>query len=130
MKMPLHCLSPFLVFFQSPAALNPTSTPTALFVVLFLLQNGWLYHLWCFILLKGELRSQLHPCFYVRFLLIVWRKSTVQGFMVFWSDLTSYKFTKFCSQPKWHHARKCIKHVMPCFLCILCYFYGEKTSLK
>ena len=30
---------------------------------------------------KGELRLKLHLCFYVRFLLIVWRKDFVQNFV-------------------------------------------------
>ena len=30
---------------------------------------------------KGELRPKLHLCFYVRFLLIVWRKDFVQNFV-------------------------------------------------
>ena len=35
------------------------------------------------ILFKGESRPKLHPCYHVRFLLIVWRKSIVQSFVAF-----------------------------------------------
>ena len=37
---------------------------------------------------KGELRPKLQPCFYVRFLLIVWRKSVVQSFVATSADFT------------------------------------------
>ena len=32
------------------------------------------------LIIKGELKQELHPCFYVRFLLIVWRRSLVESF--------------------------------------------------
>ena len=40
----------------------------------------------------------------------------------------SFKVTKFCIQRMWRNTRECIKHITPGFLCIFCYFYGEKTS--
>ena len=35
------------------------------------------------IIFKGDLRPKFQHCFYVRFLLIIWRKSLVQSFVAF-----------------------------------------------
>ena len=72
-----------------------------------------------------ELRPKLYSCFYVRFLLIVWRKHCTK----FPGDFIRFhKVTKFCMQQMWRHTGKCIKHFTSGFLCTFCYFYGEKTS--
>ena len=35
------------------------------------------------ILIKGELKPKTHPCFYGIILMILWKKSPVQSFVVF-----------------------------------------------
>ena len=80
--------------------------------------------------LKGELRLKFHPCSYVRFLLVISRKSVSKVLWPLDRISRSYKVSKFCIQRMWRHTSECIKHVTPGFLCIFCYFYGKKVSYK
>ena len=54
--LPLSLFSNFIqpppTFLSSP---TPTPTPTVLSVVLFLWMNGWSRHIWCAILLNGDM---------------------------------------------------------------------------
>ena len=52
---------------------------------------------------NGDLRSKLYPCFYETFLLILWEKSLIQNFVVFWSDFKKLYSYKVLNSVKWRY---------------------------
>ena len=66
---PIYCISSLLFFKFCPTPLPPsslflTSTLTVLFVILLLLLNGWLSHIWC-VILVNDIMDQLVELWYL-----------------------------------------------------------------
>ena len=79
---------------------------------------------------KGVLRPKFHSRFYGIFMLILWRKSLVQSFVVFRSVFTKLWVSKFWIRCMWRHTRKCTKHLTLVFFTYLYWFYAEGTFAK
>ena len=63
----------------------------------------YIFGLLFLISVNGDLISKLYPCFYETFLLILWEKSLIQNFVVFWSDFKKLYSCKVLNSVKWRH---------------------------
>ena len=63
MKTPLHYVPLLFQILSNPPLLHPTSTPTALFVALFLWLNWWSRNIWCYFTYWYYGSTHIEPCY-------------------------------------------------------------------
>ena len=76
-------------------------------------------------ILKGELRPKIQPCFFGIILMILWKKNLEQSFVVFWSVLTKLWSYKVCN-PAWVPSYPWMYSLLV-FFAYFCQFYGKRT---
>ena len=95
-------------------------------------KRQWTWHRYiCIYTICLYVYVYLYICLYVYvYIKGNWGLSSIPVFMFMQFDQISrsFKATKLCIQRIWRHTHECIKHVIPGFLCIFCFFHGENTS--
>ena len=95
-----------------------------------LLLSSLHFHYLKSLVFKRELRPKRYPCFYIIFLLILWRKSLVQKFVTCWSRFTKLKSNKVLNSRKIMSYPRLYKTFHLCFSLLFVASFMKKNPIK